>query len=158
MSFLIYYGLLSISLVVVIWPTDVVSPCPTINPPDATLAWYVIPTIPDKCFLFDNSKERRYSDASTFCQQFVADDTVTKASLVEPSTQTLQQAISSYAQLLGGKTYWTGSTDLANEGYWQWGSGRFFENTILSHPNKIIHIYCNTSLFLCNQHIFKLWS
>ena len=106
---------------------SVTAPCPNITSPDnETLSWYEIPTVPDMCFLFDfrpGMEKDIYSDAVAFCETFTADDGVTKAQLVEPRTKALQEAISSYAQLLGGKSVWVGCTDIQSEGIWQWGSG-----------------------------------
>ena len=105
----------------------VVGPCPKIDPPDnETLAWYIIPTIVDTCFLFDfrDGHHKGYSDAMEFCQQFIVDDGISKAKLIEPRTPSLQQALRAYAQLFGEKTVWSGCTDIANEGYWQWASGK----------------------------------
>ena len=105
----------------------VVGSCPKIDPPDnETLAWYIIPTIADTCFLFDfrDGHHKGYSDAMEFCQQFQVDDGLSKANLIEPRTPALQQALKAYAQLFGEKTVWSGCTDMANEGYWQWASGK----------------------------------
>ena len=105
----------------------VVGPCPKIDPPDnKTLEWYIIPTIADTCFLFDfrDGHHKGYSAATEFCQQFKVDDGINVANLIEPRTPALQQALKAYAQLLGEKTVWSGCTDIANEGHWQWASGK----------------------------------
>ena len=124
-----FFALLSVLFPFVFLPGGIIAPCPTVPAPDnETLSWYVIPTVPDICFLFDvrpGKQKDIYSDAVTYCETFMSDDNVTKASLVEPRTKVLQDAISSYAQLLGGKSVWTGCTDIASEGQWQWASGTY---------------------------------
>ena len=123
------FTLISVLLPFMFLPGSVISPCPIVPTPDnETLSWYQIPTVPDMCFLFDfrpGKQKHIYSDAVTYCETFMSDDGVTKASLVEPRTKALQDAISSYAQLLGGKSVWTGCTDIASEGQWKWGSGTY---------------------------------
>ena len=124
MKFIVLFTIITISSVFLLG--NVTAPCPTVPSPDnETLSWYEIPTVPDMCFLFDFRAGKHfdyYSDAVTYCQQFEADDNST-AMLVEPRTKALQDAISSYAQLLGGKSVWVGCTDIQSEGIWQWASG-----------------------------------
>ena len=98
---------------------NVQADCPTDTD---DVKWYQIPTITKTCFHFEFSTTRRYSEAIKYCEQFTADD-ASKAYLIEPSTSALQQAISSYASLLGkGKSMLTGGNDISSEGDWRWNN------------------------------------
>ena len=124
MSYHFYFSLLCLCAFATYLPKGIIAPCPVVPAPDnETLEWLEIPTIEDYCFLFDfrAGQEMDYSAAQSYCETFVADDN-SKARVVEPRTAALQQAITSYASLFGGKSMWGGFNDFS-EGNWKWASG-----------------------------------